>query len=85
MQDLYIEKINPDNPLQYEYMGEWRDMDIIEEVIKVNGGEDVILDRSYGHILSPTNSLYRIGSISKVYTATIILKLVEEGNHSELL
>ena len=41
--DLYIEKINPDNPNQYEFMGEWRDMEVIEEVIKVNGGEDVIL------------------------------------------
>ena len=44
VQDLYIEKINPDNSNQYEYMGEWRDMNVIEEVIKVNGGEDVILN-----------------------------------------
>ncbi|HEX6383362.1 MAG TPA: penicillin acylase family protein [Anaerolineae bacterium] len=43
VQDLYIEKINPSNPLQYEYMGEWEDMDVIEEVIKVNGGEDIVL------------------------------------------
>ncbi len=43
VQDLYIEKINPDNPNQYEYMGEWKDMNVIEEVIKVNGGEDVVL------------------------------------------
>ena len=44
VQDLYIEKINPDNPNQYEYMGEWRDFNVIEEVIKVNGGEDVVLN-----------------------------------------
>jgi penicillin G amidase len=43
VQDLYIEKINPDNPNQYEYMGEWQDMILIEEVIKVNGGEDIVL------------------------------------------
>lgn len=43
VQDLYIEKINPDNPNQYEFMGQWEDMIVIEEVIKVNGGEDVIL------------------------------------------
>ncbi|HRO24801.1 MAG TPA: penicillin acylase family protein, partial [Promineifilum sp.] len=43
VQDLYIEKINPDNPHQYEYMGEWRDMNVIEEIIKVNGGEDITL------------------------------------------
>lgn len=44
VQDLFIEKINPDNPNQYEYMGEWRDMNVIEEIIKVNGGEDIVLN-----------------------------------------
>lgn len=44
VQDLYIEKINPSNPNQAEFMGEWEDMEIIEEVIKVNGGEDVPLE-----------------------------------------
>ncbi|MCB8945184.1 MAG: penicillin acylase family protein [Ardenticatenaceae bacterium] len=43
VQDLYIEKINPNNPNQYEFMGEWEDMEVIEEVITVNGGEDVVL------------------------------------------
>jgi len=41
--DLFIEKVNPDNPNQYEWMGEWQDMEIIDEVIKVNGGEDIHL------------------------------------------
>lgn len=49
VQDLYIEKINPSNPNQYEFMGEWRDMEIIEEVIKVNGGEDVVLEVRLTH------------------------------------
>jgi penicillin amidase len=44
VQDLYIEKINPSNPNQAEFMGEWEDMEIIEEVIKVNGGEDVVIE-----------------------------------------
>jgi penicillin amidase len=43
VQDLYIEKINPSDPNQYEYDGRWREMEIVEEIIKVNGGEDVIL------------------------------------------
>lgn len=43
VEDLYIEKINPENRTQYEYMGEWKDMTIINETIKVNGGDDVIL------------------------------------------
>ncbi len=41
--DVFIEKINPSDPLQYEFEGKWRDIEVIEEVIKVNGGEDVTL------------------------------------------
>ena len=44
VQDLFIEKINPSNPNQYEFEGEWLEMGIIEEVIKVNGGEDIVLE-----------------------------------------
>ncbi len=39
--DLYIEKINPDNPNQYEFEGEWVDMEIITETITVAGGDPV--------------------------------------------
>lgn len=42
--DLYIEKINPTRPNQYEYMGQWEDMEVIEETIQVNGGNDVVID-----------------------------------------
>ena len=49
VQDLFIEKINPSNPNQYEFMGEWQDMEIIQEVIKVNGGEDVVIDVRITH------------------------------------
>jgi len=41
VQDLYIEKVNPDNEFQYEYMGEWLDMDLRTEVIDVAGGDSV--------------------------------------------
>jgi penicillin amidase len=33
-QDLYTLKINPENPLQYEWNGEWRDMTTREEIIR---------------------------------------------------
>jgi penicillin amidase len=42
--DLYIEKINPDNPNQYEVNGEWVDFEIRKEVINVAGGEPVELE-----------------------------------------
>jgi penicillin G amidase len=45
--DLYIEKINPDNPNQYEVNGEWVDMEIIKDTIHVAGGEPVELTARY--------------------------------------
>ena len=44
VQDLYIEKLNPDNPNQYEYMGEWVDMDVRTETLHVAGSEDIELE-----------------------------------------
>jgi penicillin amidase len=42
VQDLYIERINPANPNQYEVDGEWVDMEIVEELIYVDGEEEPI-------------------------------------------
>lgn len=41
-QDLYLIRVNPDNPLQYEYDGEWRDMIVREEVINFGNGADPV-------------------------------------------
>lgn len=49
VQDLYIEKLNPDNPMQYLFRDEWRDIETVEEVIKVNGGEDVVIQVHLTH------------------------------------
>lgn len=38
VQDLYIEKLNPDNPNQYEVNGQWVDMDVYTETLIVAGG-----------------------------------------------
>jgi penicillin amidase len=43
VQDVYVEKINPDNPDQYEVNGQWVDMERVEETIAVAGGEPVSL------------------------------------------
>jgi penicillin amidase len=40
VQDLYIIHVNPDNPYQYEYNGEWRDMEIVPEVIHFGSAYD---------------------------------------------
>lgn len=43
VQDLFIEKINPTNPNQYEVNGSWVDFDTRKEIIKIAGGETVEL------------------------------------------
>ncbi len=43
-QDLFIERVNPDNPRQYQVDGEWVDFERREEVIKVAGGDDHIFE-----------------------------------------
>jgi penicillin amidase len=42
--DLYIEKINPENPNQYEVNGQWVDFEIRKETIKVAGGDPIEMD-----------------------------------------
>lgn len=36
-QDLYLERLNPANPRQYEYQGQWLDVTLIREEIVVKG------------------------------------------------
>ena len=43
VQDLYIEKINPSNPGQYQVNGQWQDMTVSQETINVKGGGSVPL------------------------------------------
>ncbi|MFZ2362234.1 MAG: penicillin acylase family protein [Anaerolineae bacterium] len=43
VQDLFIEKINPDNPNQYEFQGQWQDMQVIEEAIAVKGRTEPVI------------------------------------------
>jgi penicillin amidase len=60
VQDLYIEKINPENPNQYEVNEVWVDMDIVEETIRVAGGDEVPLTVRYtrhGPLISDTTYL----------------------------
>jgi len=42
VQDLYIERINPANPNQYEVDGGWQDMMIFEEPIVVKGEDESV-------------------------------------------
>ena len=51
--DAYMVKINPANPLQYQYNGEWKDFGTRTYTINVRGGEQVTktaLDSVYGPV-----------------------------------
>ena len=60
VQDLYIEKVNPDDDLQYEVDGEWIDMDTRTETIEVAGGDPVevtVRSTIHGPIISDAYGL----------------------------
>jgi penicillin amidase len=72
--DLYIEKINPDNPNQYEYQGEWVDMEIVEETIEVAGADPVSLSVRYtrhGPIISDTYQRLRRVTLADHYALSL--------------
>lgn len=53
--DLYIEKINPNHPHQYEVNGKWVDMQLVTETIQVAGSQPILQTVRYtrhGPILS---------------------------------
>ncbi|MDQ6747139.1 MAG: penicillin acylase family protein, partial [Candidatus Dormibacteraeota bacterium] len=56
IQDLYVERFNPNNPLQFDDRGSWQDAVRFREVIRVRGArpqvEDVLVTRR-GPIISP--------------------------------
>ena len=44
VQDVYIERFDPEDPARYEVNGAWRAADVTEEIIKVRGWRDVKLN-----------------------------------------
>ena len=44
VQDLFLEKVNPDNPNQAEFEGKWEDMQVIEERIAVKGRTEPVVE-----------------------------------------
>src|SRR5262249_26880639 len=50
--DVYEEELNPSNPRQYKYNGQWRDMTVRTEVIRVKDGDKIAehrFDIEYTH------------------------------------
>lgn len=56
-QDLFIERLNPDDGSLYELDGEWVEFEVITETIEVAGGEDVTFEvrvSRHGPVISGT-------------------------------
>jgi penicillin amidase len=68
VQDFYVEKINPDNPDQYEVNGRWVDMEVRVETIKVHKDNEpyVLRVRStrHGPVLSDRALWSELGGYS---------------------
>ncbi|MBW7866550.1 MAG: penicillin acylase family protein [Candidatus Hydrogenedentes bacterium] len=45
--DAYMVKLNPENPLQYQYNGEWKDFESRTATINVRGGDPVTVTNLY--------------------------------------
>ncbi len=66
VQDLYVERINPENPDQYEVNGRWVDMEIRCEEIKVHKQEEPYILRvrqtRHGPVLSDLGSWEKLNN-----------------------
>jgi len=47
--DFFLETLNPENPRQYLYNGEWRDIEVRLEKIAVKGGDTVVRELKFTH------------------------------------
>ncbi len=47
--DFYIEKVNPNNKLQYQLNGKWKNFAIVKEEIKIKGGETITKEILFTH------------------------------------
>lgn len=55
VQQLYVEKRNPDDPTQFEFEGEWEQAEVIAEPIEVKDGDTVeleVLETRHGPVIS---------------------------------
>ena len=46
-EDLMVYDINPENPKQYRYRGEWRNMETIKETIEIKGADAQVVELNY--------------------------------------
>jgi len=47
--DFYLEKVNPNNKLQYQLNGQWKNFTVVKEEIKIKGGQSVLKEILFTH------------------------------------
>jgi len=89
---VFTSNINAQNDSITQKLDEY--LQAANKVNKFNGNAlivqqgEVLLQKSYGyknfatHVLNDSNTIFQIGSVTKQFTATVILKLQEEGKLS---
>jgi penicillin amidase len=87
VQDVYVERLDDlENPTQYLYMGEWRDLDVIQETIIVRGNDPVkfnILLTQHGPLI---NDIFRIPGETQfalrwtLYEGSVVFKALASVN-----
>lgn len=45
IQDVFAEEFNPENPKQYKYKGDWKDVTVTEEKIKIKGVKEPYVEK----------------------------------------
>jgi penicillin amidase len=86
--DLYIEKVNPEDPNQYEVNGQWVEMDVRTETLLVGGGDPVeltIRSTRHGPIITDTYGLAEFNQQAGVdvpenYAIALRWTALEPGN-----
>ncbi len=66
VQDLYIEKQNPDNPYEFLYMDKWEKASVFQEDILVKGGEVIpfgVVETRHGPVISDLAQSSEAGTV----------------------
>ena len=64
--DYYLIRVNPDNPLQYEWNGDWRDMTVREETIRFGDSDEALTIQVRETHLGPITNDHRIDDNGEV-------------------
>lgn len=90
VQDLYIERVNPDNAHQFEYDGKYYDAEVVEHNIKIKGQEDEKFEVLYtkngvviDHLMKSLDNTHRFSMQWTALAPTKELEAVLNFNRSK--